>query len=92
MDGDGEDKGSGDSDGKGDGGVYDNYGDRGSGGGDDATMTRLQRRWMAQRQHNGDNGNGDGNGNNGDSDGRHDGGNSDANRRRGGNSNGVMAT
>ncbi len=53
MDSNGEDKGSGDGDGKGDGGVYDDKGNSGSGGRDDAMMTRLRQQWMAQRQRDG---------------------------------------
>jgi hypothetical protein len=89
MDGDGEDKVSGNGDGKGDDGVYDNNGNSGGGGGDDATMTRLQRQWTVQRRRDSDVGNEDGNVN---SNGMHDGCNSNANRRHIGNSNSVMAT
>jgi hypothetical protein len=53
MNGDGEDKGSGDRDGKGDGGVYDDNGNSGGGGRDAAMMTRLRQQWTAQRQRDG---------------------------------------
>ena len=91
MVGNGEDKGSGNGDSKGDDGVYDNNSNSGGGGSDDAAATQLRPRWTVPRQRD----NNDGDSNNRNCDGRRDGsdGNSgNANGRRDRNSNGVSAT